>query len=61
MSVYRLTWACINAILQGYGKQLVFFDTEARTYEYHLALVGSAHIEPCMFDNFVLGESRNGH
>lgn len=45
MNAYKLWWVITKAILTGHGRALVWFDTEARTYDYHMALVGSAYCE----------------
>lgn len=41
MNVYQLFWFALKAILRGRGSAPVWFDTEARTYEYHYARVSS--------------------
>lgn len=61
MSVYKLFWILFKEILRGKGNSSVFFDTEARTYEYHLALVGYAGCSDMYGDgtriDFILNEA----
>lgn len=45
MNCYKLFWLCLKTIIRGKGSCQVLFDTEARTYNYHMARVGSAYYE----------------
>jgi hypothetical protein len=45
MTTYRLFWILLKAICRGYGQSPVYFDTEARKFEYHMAKVGRAYCE----------------
>jgi hypothetical protein len=36
-----------QAIHDGHGNAPVYFDTEGRTYNYHMAKVGSAYCQEC--------------
>lgn len=44
-SIYKLFWICFKAVLMGRGKCDIAFDTEGRKFNYHLAKVGSGHVE----------------
>lgn len=43
MNVYKLCWVLLKAIARGHGTAPLFFDTEGRKFDYHLAYVGSAY------------------
>lgn len=45
MTVYNLAIKCLWMILKGRGKSPIFFDTEGRTFDYHLAHIASAYCE----------------
>lgn len=34
-----------QVIHDGYGKAEILFDTEARTFEYHMAKIGNSYLE----------------
>lgn len=43
MTAYKLWWVLLKAIFCGHGKAPVYFDTEARTFDYHMAKVSAAY------------------
>lgn len=45
MNGYKLFWLALKSILRGHGKAPVFFDTEARQYDYHMAHVARGYCE----------------
>lgn len=45
MTAYKLCWFLLKAIFKGHGKSPVYFDTDAREFDYHMATVGSAYLE----------------
>jgi len=45
MNVKELYCILDKAIEAGYGHAEVLFDTEARTFGYHMAVVGAAYLE----------------
>ena len=45
MTVEELFRELELAIHDGFGHAEVFFDTEAKTFDYHMAKVGSAYLE----------------
>lgn len=45
MTPLKLLWICFKACLRGHWNVPVYFDTEARKFDYHLAKVGSAYCE----------------
>lgn len=61
MTALELSKILEEAIQDGYGDAEILFDTEARTFDYHFAKVGSAFLEDRFDPNrpiIVLGESR---
>lgn len=44
MSAYKLFWMLLKAILCGRGSAPIYFDTEAREFNYHMARIGSAYL-----------------
>lgn len=45
MSACKLFWILFKAIVRGHGNAPVYFDTDARKFEYHMAKVGSAYCQ----------------
>lgn len=45
MNIKELYCILDAAIEAGYGHAGILFDTEARTFDYHMAKVGSAYLE----------------
>lgn len=48
VSAYKLFWVLLKAIIRGHGKAPVYFDAEARKFDYHMACIGSAY---CQLDH----------
>ena len=46
MTCRDLCHILLKAIEDGHGDAPVYFDTEARTFGYHMAKVGRAYVEP---------------
>lgn len=62
MTVKELRDFLDNAVFDGFGHAEILFDTEARTFNYHMAKVGAAYLETDIFPErpFVsLHEERN--
>lgn len=51
MNAYKLLWVLFRAVCRGHGKAPIFFDTEARTFDYHMAKVGIAYCERNWIDD----------
>jgi hypothetical protein len=49
MTIEQLSKILNKAVEDGYGEADILFDTEARTFEYHMAKVGSAYMETDAF------------
>lgn len=61
MNVEELFKILEVAIDEGYGDCPIYFDTDARTFDYHMAKIGRAHVEAVFITDtpFVwLGEER---
>lgn len=50
MKLRQLFWICLVGMIRGKWNAAIYFDTEARTYGYHLARVGRAYLQDLVGD-----------
>lgn len=46
MTAFKLWRILLKAIFLGHGSAPIYFDTEARKFNYHMAKIGSAYCQP---------------